>query len=95
MCRNSVLLLVSVPLALGCLVRAQTKRVETAPSTVTVAYFSRTSSYDYRVVSDGPKQYLEMRETGKQKWKRVEDVTCTNGPGRHESESFDYAYVCE
>ena len=85
----------SALLVFGCLVRAQTKRGETPPSTVTIAYFSRISSNDYRVVDEGSKQYLEMRETGKQKWKRVEDVTCIHGPGRYESESFDYTYVCE
>jgi hypothetical protein len=91
--RNRVGLALALMLFAG-LAGAQTKKVDPPNFAVTITR-RVTSSYDYRVVNEGSKQYLEMRQTGKQKWTRVEDVTCVHGRGRYESESFDYAYICE
>jgi hypothetical protein len=94
MYRKIVLCLVSMLLLFACVVYGQAKKVDPPNSTVTITR-RVTSTYDYRLVNEASKQYLEMRQAGKQKWTRVEEVTCVHGAGRYESESFDYAYICE
>lgn len=78
-----------------CFARGQTKKVEVPPFKIDIASWARTTRYEYRTIEIGSKQYLEMRQLGKEKWTRVEDVTCVHGPGRYESESFDYTYICQ
>jgi hypothetical protein len=79
-------------LAVACFMGAQQKAVP--QFTLSVSHWTRTGNYDYRVVAEGGKQLLEMRQEGKNKWTRVEDITCHN-VGRFESDSFDYVGECK
>jgi hypothetical protein len=54
----------------------------------------RTSAYEYREAADKGKRYLEIRQFGKTKWARVEELKCTKPGQNSESESFDYDYSC-
>jgi hypothetical protein len=85
-----ILLALTAILAIACFTVAQ----QTLPFTISVSHWTRASSYDYRVIVEGRKQFLEMRQEGKKKWARVEDITC-HGTGRVESDSFDFVGVCK
>jgi hypothetical protein len=84
--------LLTTLLAFACSLLAQQK-ADPPPFQVDMTW-ARSSSYEYRVVAEGKKEFLEMRQQGKKKWARVEDVTCTHF-GRFESDSFDYASTCK
>lgn len=83
----------AILLAFACSLLAQQK-ADPPPFQVSIDYWTRSSSYQYRVVTEGKKQFLEMRQEGKRKWARVEDVTCTHF-GSFNSDSFDYTAICK
>ena len=66
----------------------------TPPAFAINVSWARSTSYEYRVVAEGSKEFLEMRQEGKKKWARVEDVTCAHS-GNFDSDSFDYSAVCK
>lgn len=95
--KGKITLLLTAVTLVSSIVLAQQKKAKSIriPSfTISIPYWSRTSRYDYRIVKRGSKQFLEMRQTGKKKWARVEDVTCTR-PGDYKSKSFDYEGICK
>ncbi|PYP93006.1 MAG: hypothetical protein DMG65_02210 [Candidatus Angelobacter sp. Gp1-AA117] len=56
----------------------------------------RTSAYEYRDVKTAKgNRYLEIRQSGKTRWARVEEIKCGKIGEEVESQSFDFSYRCD